>query len=152
MDTVNQRLETEKASWTVPNLVQVTWQVMERDPHRSAEQDQARAERCVAAVLAHPDVLKLTPSLGLDLPAELVRADGEAVYQVHNEPPPVGRTPPRGWRRMLAWDLVVRGSGGIRRSSGVTRWRCGVSRVSRSLNGPRAGCKRHEPGVVDQKE
>ena len=83
VDTVMQRLETEKASWTVPNLVQVTWQVMERDPHRSAEEDQARAERCVAAVLAHPDVLKLTPSLGLDLPAELVRADGEAVYQVH---------------------------------------------------------------------
>ena len=83
VDTVMHRLETEKASWTVPNVMQVTWQVMERDPHRSAEEDQARAERCVDAVLAHHDVLKLTPSLELDLPAELVRADGEAVYQVH---------------------------------------------------------------------
>jgi len=52
--------------------------------------------------------------------------------KVRSEPPPDGRTLPRGWRRMLGWDLVARGSGGIRRSSGGTRWRCGVGRASPS--------------------
>ncbi len=82
-EAVTARLEAEKASWTVPNVMQVVWQVMERDPNTTAEEDEARAARVVDAVLARDDVLKLTPSLGLDLPAELVRQDGEAVYQVH---------------------------------------------------------------------
>jgi conjugative relaxase-like TrwC/TraI family protein len=82
-ETVMARLEAEKATWTVPNVMQVVWQVMERDPNTTAEEDEARAARVVDAVFARDDVLKLTPSMGLDLPAELVREDGEAVYQVH---------------------------------------------------------------------
>jgi hypothetical protein len=82
-ETVMARLEAEKATWTVPNVMQMVWQVMERDPNTTVEQDEARAARVVDAVLARDDVLKLTPSLGLDLPPELVREDGEAVYQVH---------------------------------------------------------------------
>lgn len=82
-DAVVGRLEVEKASWTVPNVMQMVWQQMERDPNTTVEQDEARAARVVDTVLGRSDVLKLTPSLGLDLPAELVRADGEAVYQVH---------------------------------------------------------------------
>ena len=82
-ETVMARLEAEKATWTVPNVMQVVWQVMERDPNTTVEEDEARAARVVDAVLARGDVLKLTPSLGLDLPEELVREDGEAVYQVH---------------------------------------------------------------------
>jgi hypothetical protein len=40
-----------------------------------------------------------------------------------SELPPDGPTPPNWrWRRMFGWDLVVRGSGGIRRSSSGMRW------------------------------
>ena len=83
VEAVIGRLEVEKATWTVPNVVQVTWQVMDRDPATTVADDEARAQRIVAAVLGHDEVLKLTPSLDLDLPVRLVRADGEAVYQVH---------------------------------------------------------------------
>ena len=82
-ETVMARLEAEKATWTVPNVMQMVWQVMERDPNTTTEEDEARAARVIDAVLARDDVLKLTPSLGLDLPPERVREDGEAVYQVH---------------------------------------------------------------------
>jgi hypothetical protein len=83
VEAVIGRLEVEKATWTVPNVVQVTWQVMDRDLATTVEDDEARAQGIVAAVLGHDEVLKLTPSLDLDLPAHLVRADGEPVYKVH---------------------------------------------------------------------
>jgi conjugative relaxase-like TrwC/TraI family protein len=84
VEAVMGRLEGEKSSWTVPNVMQVTWQVMERDGDTTAEEDEARAQRCIDAVLGHAEVVKLTPTLDLDLPAELLRADGESVYEVHH--------------------------------------------------------------------
>ena len=81
---VTARLNKERSSWTVPNVTQLVYQCMDRDPRRSDAEDGARAQRCVNAVLCHDDVLRLTPSLNLDLPAELVRPDGEPVYVRHN--------------------------------------------------------------------
>lgn len=78
------RLGAEKSSWTLPNVMQATWQTMERDPARSATDDEAFAGRCIDAVIRHGEVVKLTPSLALDLPGELVRANGESVYEVHH--------------------------------------------------------------------
>jgi hypothetical protein len=43
-----------------------------------------KAQRCIDAVLGHAEVVKLTPTLDLDLPEELLRADGESVYEVHH--------------------------------------------------------------------
>ena len=81
---VTARLNKERSSWTVPNVTQLVYQCMDRDPRRSDAEDRARGQRCVNAVLCHDDVLRLTPSLNLDLPAELVRPDGEPVYVRHN--------------------------------------------------------------------
>jgi hypothetical protein len=73
VEAVLGRLEGEKSSWTVANVMQVTWQVMERDGDTTAEADEARAQRCIDAVLGYGEVVKLTPTLDVDLPVELLR-------------------------------------------------------------------------------
>jgi hypothetical protein len=74
-------LEIKKTSWTVPTWVRVTWEVVERERHPSAKRAvPGRALRDRGA--GRPGLFELIPSLGLDLPPELLWADGEAVYQV----------------------------------------------------------------------
>ena len=62
---VTARLTKERSSWTVPNVTQLVYQCMDRDPRRSDAEDGARAQRCVNAVLCHDDVLRLTPVVEL---------------------------------------------------------------------------------------
>jgi hypothetical protein len=76
------RLGSEKSSWTLPNVMQAAWQIMERDPAGAPRNDEAFAGPCIKAVVRHGEVVKLTPSLAPGAAAEMVRANGESVSEV----------------------------------------------------------------------